>query len=167
MSKLTWKIQEKFVERILKGETLWYDFMPNMDEVAFGDNFHYFVMNTEDVFVDFHKLESKGDFFMFRKMRVLPEFHKCDFCANVSLTFEQRAKDKGVLRKFEYLDKHIWINEAYLKEFDFLKDPEAFCIGADPVDGFKKPVMFESEELTVVILPVRVGDENGHKDVDL
>ena len=98
---------------------------------------------------------------MLKKFRVLPSYHKLDFSANVSLTFEQRVKDKGTLRKFEYLDKHLWINEAYLKEFDFLKYPEDFRIGADPEDGFKKPVLFESEKLTAVILPVRVGDENG------
>lgn len=162
MSKLTWKIQEKFVERILKGEQLWWDDMPNMDEVAFGDSYHFYVMNTTDVFVNFPKLEeSKDDFFMFKKRRVLPAFHKYDFAANVSLTFEQRTKDKGTLRKFEYLDKHLWINEAYLKEFDFLKYPEDFRIGADPEDGFKKPVEFSTREFAAVILPVRVGDENG------
>lgn len=159
MSKLTWKIQEKFVERILKGDSLWWDYNPNLEHVAFGDGYHYYILKTEDVFVDFEKLDTKN--LMFNRRAVLSSHYKLDFCANVSLTFEQRSKDKGTLRKFEYLDKRIWINEAYLKEFDFLKDPEAFCIGADPVDGFKKPVMFESEELTVVILPVRVGDENG------
>lgn len=159
MSKLTWKLQEKFVERILKGETLWWDTMPNMDEVAFGDSYHYYVMNVSDVFVNFSKLEETKSLFMFKKIHVLPSFHKLDFSANVSLTFEQRTKDKGTLRKFEYLDKHLWINEAYLKEFDFLKYPEDFRIGVDMVDGFKKPVLFESGELTAVILPVRVGDE--------
>lgn len=162
MSKLTWKLQEKFVERILKGETLWWDYMMNTEEVAFGDSYHYYVMDKADVFVNFPKLEEAKDFFMFKKFHVLPSYHKLDFSANVSLTFEQRVKDKGMLRKFEYLDKHLWINEAYLKEFDFLKYPEDFRIGADPEDGFKKPVLFESGELTAVILPVRVGDENGY-----
>lgn len=160
MSKLTWKIQEKFVERILKGDNLWWDYNPNLDDVAFGDGFHYYVMNTEDVFVDFQKMDNAKNV-MFNRRAILSSHYKLDFCANVSLTFEQRTKEKGTLRKFEYLDKCIWINEAYLKEFDFLKDPERFRIGADPVDGFKKPVLFESEELTAVIFPVRVGDENG------
>lgn len=158
MSKLTWKIQEKFVERVLKCETLWWDRMADL--VAFGDSFHYFVMNAADVFVDFEKLENAEGFFMLKQYHVLQTYHKLDFCSNVSLTFEQRAKDKGTLRKFEYLNKHLWINEAYLKEIDFLKYPEDFRIGADPEDGFKKPVEFSTREFATVILPVRVGDEN-------
>ena len=157
MSKLTWKLQEKFVERVLKGETLWWDRMG--DFVAFGDGFHYFVMNEDDVYVDFDKLESADGPFMFKQFHVLQTYHKLDFCANVSLTFEQRTKDKGTLRKFEYLDKHLWINEAYLKEIEFLKYPEDFRVGADPEDGFKKPVEFSTKELAAVILPVRVGGE--------
>lgn len=166
MSKLTWKIQEKFVERILKGDNLWWDYNPALDDVAFGDGFHYYVMNTEDVFVNFPKLDDSKNF-MFNRRAVLSSHYKLDFCSNVSVTFEQRVKDKGTLRKFEYLDKHIWINEAYLKEFDFLKYPEDFRIGADPADGFKKPVLFDGEGISVVILPVRVGDENGSKNADV
>lgn len=158
MSKLTWKIQEKFVELVLKGSLTWWDAMPNTDEVAFGDSYHYFVLDQADAFVNFEKLERNVGYCLFKRMNVLPMYNKLDFSANVLLTFEQRTKDKGTLRKFEYLDKCIWINEAYLKEFDFLKDPERFLIGADPVDGFKKPVLFESEEIRAVILPVRVGD---------
>lgn len=160
MSKLTWKLQEKFVERLLRGDVLWWDSMA--DRVAFGDGYHYYILKTEDVFVDFDKLENSESTYKFSKMNALTTYHnKLDFSANVALTFEQRTKDKGTLRKFEYLDKHLWINEAYLKEFDFLKDPESFLVGADPKDGFKRPVRFESGELTAVILPVRVGgDQN-------
>ncbi len=144
MSKLTWKLQEKFVERLLRGDVLWWDSMA--DHVAFGDDCHYYILKTEDVFVDFEKLENSESTYKFSKTNVLQSYHhKLDFCSNVSLTFEQRSKDKGTVRKFEYLDKHL-------------------CIGADPVNGFKMPVRFESEELTAVILPVilpvRVGDEN-------
>lgn len=159
MSKLTWKLQQKFVERVLNGEVLWWDLNPALDEVAFGDGYHYFIMNTEDVFVDFEKLEKSENTYKFNRCGVLSTYYKLDFCANVSLTFEQRTKDKGTLRKFEYLDKHLWINEAYLKEIEFLKYPEDFRIGADPEDGFRKPVLFETKELTAVILPVRVGGE--------
>ena len=159
MSKLTWKLQEKFVERLLRGDVLWWDSMA--DHVAFGDVYHYYILKAEDVFVDFEKLENSESTYKFSKTNVLQSYyHKLDFCSNVCWTVEQRARDKGTLRKFEYLDKHLWINEAYLKEFDFLKYPESVCIGADPVNGFKMPVRFESGELVAVILPVRVGDEN-------
>ena len=49
------------------------------------------------------------------------------------------------------------INEAYLKEFDFLKYPEDFRIGALKDNCNKNPVLFESEDFTAVILPFRVG----------
>ena len=157
MSKLVWKLQSKFVDRVIKGDQVYYDIMPNMGEVAIGDGYHYFVLDAEEVFIALEKLAAVYP--NFRKVGILPAYHKMDASANVSLTFESRTKDKATLRKFEYLDKHLWINEAYLKEFDFLKYPEDFRIGACPEDGFKKPVIFESEYLTAVILPVRVGGQ--------
>lgn len=153
-----WKLQSKFVDRVLKGEYVYYDIMPNMGAVAIGDGYHYYVLDAEVIFIDLDKLSTAHP--NLRKLRILSEYYKTEFSANVSLTFELMTKDKGTLRKFEYMDKHLWINEAYLKEFDFLKYPEDFRIGADPDDGFKKPVIFESSELTAVILPVRVGGQN-------
>ena len=158
MSKLVWKLQSKFVDRVIKGEMVWYDIMPNMGAVAIGDSYHYFVLDAEEVFIDLEKLAAVYP--NIRKAGILQVFYKTEFSANVSLTFESRTKDRELLRKFEYLDKHLWINEAYLKEFDFLKYPEDFRIGACPDDGFKKPVIFESEYITAVVLPVRVGGEN-------
>ena len=164
MSKLTWKLQYKFVDKVLKGDRLFWDFSQKDEIYIFGDSFHFYVIPMTDVFIDILKIQNyMGHRNNLTRVKLIDEYNKMDFCSNVCWTVEQWTKDKGTLRKFEYLDKHLWINETYLKEFDFFKNPESFCIGADPVDGFKKPVMFESEDLTVVILPVRVGDENGRR----
>ena len=159
MSKLTWKLQSKFVDEVQKGNVLFWDYASATEEYAFGDGYHFFVVPEGSVFIDFMKLGTMWS--RLTRMKILEGFHNMDFSANVSLTFEQRVKDKGTLRKFEYLDKELFINEAYLKEFNFLKNPEEFAIGCDPDDGYKKPVMFECDYFTAVILPVRVGGQNG------
>lgn len=168
MSMLVWKLQSKFVDRVLKNEYLYYDIMPNMYEIAIGDGYHYYVLNVNEVFIDLDKLATLHP--NLRQVRILPEFHKMDFSENVSLTFESIAQvnygskmqsTKAVLRKFECQDKNIFINEAYLKEFDFLKYPEDFRIGGLKENCYKNPVVFESEDFTAVILPVRVGGQDG------
>lgn len=167
---ISWKLQNKFVERVIKSEYVYYDIMPNLEEIAIGDGCHYYVLDVKEVFLDLDKLATVHP--NLRQVRILPEFHKMDFSENVSLTFESIAQvnygpkmqtTKAVLRKFECQDKEIFINEAYLKEFDFLKYPEDFRAGALKDKCYKNPVMFEAEYVTAVILPFIVGGADNER----
>ena len=154
---ISWELQNKFVKRVLKGETLFWDHDTRTEEVAFGDGFHFYVMPWTKVYMDLHHLEATHE--NLRQVNLLCEFHKMNFVGAMSFTFDVRKKDKGELRRFENNENDIWINEAYLKEFGWQKDIESYRIGCDPDKGYKKPIIFESEYITAVILPVRVGGQ--------
>lgn len=165
----SWKLQNKFVERVLKGESLFWDFSQKDGIYAFGDSFHFYVIPMEDVFIDFIKLDNyNGHLNNLHKMNLIDGYEMMNFDANATVCNEVleifsigRRTTKNYVRKFKYLDKEVWISENYLNEFDYSKYCEYFQVGVDPEDGYKKPVKFYCEDFTAVILPVRVGGQDG------
>ena len=164
MSKLTWKLQSKFVDKVLKGESLFWDFSQKDGIYVFGDSYHFYVIPMEEVFIDFIKLDNyNGHLTNLHKMNLIDGYKSMNFDANATVCNEVREiltlgkrTTKNYVRKFEYLDKEVWISENYLNEFDYMKDPEPLLVLADSRDGFKKPVRFDGDDFTAVILPVRI-----------
>lgn len=157
MSKLTWKLQEKFVDKVLKGEYLFWDFSQKEGIYVFGDSFHFYVIPMEDVFIDFIKLENyNGHINNLKEMNLIRGYERMNFDEPVNFTFDIQKRDKNEIRRFESDRCDIWIGMPYLKEIDFDRNLEYFTIGSDPESGYRKPVRFECEDFTAVILPVRI-----------
>ena len=161
----SWKLQNKFVERVLKGEDIFFDFSHPLESYAIGDSYHFYVIQIDDVYLDLVKISNQHR--NLKRVKLLECYNRMDFSANATVCNEVRdtftigkRTTKNHVRKFEYLDKEVWISENYLKEFDYSKYCEYFQVGADPEDGYKKPVRFDCEDFAVVILPVRVGGQD-------
>lgn len=157
--KLLWKIQAVFMKRIVKGDKMFFDYDAQNDTVAFGDSYHFFVTESSKVYLNLFKIEK--EFRNLTRVNLVDAYRNMDFSRYATFTTEFRVKDKGTLNKFEDDTSFIWINEEYLKEFDWFKNMERYQIRSAWESSFKNPVLFEGEDISVVILPVRVGDENG------
>lgn len=162
----SWKIQNKFVERVLKGDEVIFDFSLQEDVYVFGDSYHFYVVPIDEVYIDLVKISNLHNNLKRVKLLDGGGYGRMNFSANATVCNEIRETStigkrttKNYIRKFEYLDKELWISENYLKEFEFDKHCEHFLVGADPVDGYKKPVRFDGVDFSVVILPVRVGGQ--------
>ena len=163
----SWKLQEKFVEKVLKGDELIFDFSQIEESYAIGDSYHFYVIPACDVYIDLVKISNQHNNLKMVKLLNGGGYSRMNFSANATVCNEvreifkiDRRTSKNYVRKFEYLDKEVWISENYLKEFEFLKYCEYFMVGADPEDGYRKPVKFDCEDFAAVILPVRVGGES-------
>lgn len=155
----SWKLQCWFVDQVMKQKFMyWYT---DDKKMCFGDGYHFYVIPRDTCFLAMRSLE-----------KVYPELKYVDFMisydkmifdSNASDTLTSRVKDKASLREFEYTDvngvRPLYINENYLKEFGYLKDPERFLVLANSKDGYKNPVRFDGDDFTAVILPVRVGGQ--------
>ena len=157
----SWKLQNKFVERVLKGDNVFFDFSNNEEVYAFGDSYHFYVVPADSVYIDLVKISDRYN--NLKRVKLIDGYSRMDFSANATFCNEVRETftigkrtTKNYVRKFEYLDKEVWISENYLKEFEFHKYCDYFLVGADPKDGYKKPVRFDSTGFAVVILPVRI-----------
>ena len=143
----SWKLQAKFVDKVLKGNDLLFDFSHKEESYAIGDSYHFYVIPIDDVYIDLIKISNQHR--NLKRVKLLDQvYSRTDFSANATV--------KNPIRKFEYLDKEVWISEKYLKEFEFSKYCEWFQVGADPEDGYRKPVKFDCGDFAVVILPVGV-----------
>ena len=155
-----WTLQRWFVDQVMKQKSMyWYADEKN---VCFGDGYHFYVIPQDTCFITMKYLETV--FPNLKSLDMLTGYDKMIFDSNASDTLTSKVKDKGSLRGFEYMDVNgvrlLYINEKYLKEFGYLKDPERFLVLANSKDGYKNPVLFDGEDFTAVILPVRVG---GHE----
>lgn len=164
----SWKLQSKFVDRVLKGDEVIFDFSHMADAYAIGDSYHFYVIPMDAVYIDLVKISNQHNNLKRVKLFDGGGYSRMNFSANANFCNEVRETftigkrtTKKYIRKFEYLDKEFWISEDYLKEFEFSKYCEYFLVGADPEDGYRKPVQFDCEDFKVVILPVRVGGQNG------
>ena len=159
---IAWKLQEKFVDKVLKGNSVFWDHNSETGEVAFGDGFHFFVVSDERMFIDLPKLQKSCS--NLNKVSLLNSFHKMDLNTYTTFTLFSMARDKGVIHKFETANnEEVWIGEGYLKEINWFKNKEYWMISAAEKAAGKSPVLFriDEDDLKAVILPVRVGDENG------
>ena len=163
----SWKLQAKFVDKVLKGNDLFFDFSHKEGSYAIGDTYHFYVIPIDDVYIDLIKISNQHR--NLKRVKLLDHgYSRMDFSENATVCDEIREvftigkrTEKNPIRKFEYLDKEVWISEKYLKEFEFSKYCEWFQVGADPEDGYRKPVKFDCGDFAVVILPVRVGGQDG------
>ena len=159
----SWKLQNKFVDKVLKGENLFWDLSKEEGLCLFGDYYHFYVIPVNDVYIDFPEIGNR--YRNLNKVSMVDGYKKMLFESNASDTLTSMTKDKGTLREFEYTDVNgvrlLYINEIYLKEFGYMKDPERFRVLAHFKDGYKKPVMFfDGKDFTAVVLPVVVGGKN-------
>lgn len=161
MSKLTWKLQSKFVDKFLKGESLFWDFSQKDGIYVFGDSYHFYVIPMEEVLIDFIKLDNyNGHFTDLHKMNLIDGYKSMNFDEPVNFTFDIQKRYKNEIRRFESDRCDIWIGIPYLKEIEFDRNLEYFTIGSDPESGYRKPVRFDGDDFTAVIFPVRVGGQD-------
>lgn len=167
----SWKLQEKFVEKVIKGDELIFDFSHKEEAYAIGDSYHFYVIPACDVYIDLIKISNQHRNLKKVKLFDGGGYSRMNFSANATVCNEVRETStigkrttKNYIRKFEYLDKEFWISENYLKEFEFSKYCEYIQVLADPEDGYKKPVRFDCVDFSVVILPVRVGCQENLKE---
>lgn len=157
----SWKLQNKFVERVLKGDEVIFDFSQHAEVYAIGDSYHFYLIPSRDVYIDLVMISNQHDNLKRVKLLDGGGYSRMDFSANATVCNEIRETftigkrtTKSYVRKFEYLDKELWISENHLKEFEFDKYSEYILVGADPEDGYRKPVRFDCTAFSVVILPV-------------